>query len=189
MNQIEGLQIQLIEPNVKLPEKANLNDSGFDVYAHSFKKMYIHSGGNNEAEIEGDKLKQRYSTTADRKDEIEIHYLERVLIGTGFKLAVPKGFEVQVRSRSGLALKQALVVCNQPGTIDSGFRNEICVIIINLSRQVQTIKLGTRIAQLVVAPVVLPQIRIVNNLPISEDRGEAGFGSTGLDSMKGNINA
>ena len=86
---------------------------------------------------------------ASVKNNIIINPLERVLIPTGLFIALPKGYEAQIRPRSGLAIKQGLTCLNTPGTIDSDYRGEINVILINLSNEVQTIKNGDRIAQMV----------------------------------------
>jgi len=102
----------------------------------------------------------------------------RALLGTGLKATVGPGFEIQVRPRSGLALKQGLTVLNTPGTIDESYRDEISVIVINLSRQDQTLTFGDRIAQLVVAPVVLCDVAEVPELGGNDRQG--GFGSSGL---------
>jgi len=100
------------------------------------------------------------------------------LVPTGLFLAVPEGHEVQVRPRSGLALKHGLVVVNSPGTIDSDYRGEVGVIVGNVGREPFTITRGLRIAQLVVAPVARAEVRLVEELPDSR-RGNGGFGSSG----------
>ena len=100
------------------------------------------------------------------------------LVPTGLFLAVPEGHEVQVRPRSGLALKHGLVVVNSPGTIDSDYRGEVGVIVGNVGRRPFTITRGLRIAQLVVAPVERAEVRLVEELPDSR-RGDGGFGSSG----------
>ena len=99
-------------------------------------------------------------------------------IPTGLFVELPMGYEGQVRPRSGLALKQGLTVLNTPGTIDSDYRGEIKVILINLSGEEQEIKPGERIAQLVVQKVDRVQLKLVDKLQESE-RGEGGFGHTG----------
>ena len=99
-------------------------------------------------------------------------------ITTGLFIELPPGYEGQVRPRSGLALKQGLTVLNTPGTIDSDYRGEIKVILINLSGQQQEIKPGERIAQLIVQKVDRVQLKLVDKLQGSE-RGEGGFGHTG----------
>lgn len=105
--------------------------------------------------------------------------LERALVKTGLFLALPQGYEAQVRPRSGLALKKGLSVLNSPGTIDADYRGEIGVILVNLSAEEVLIEPGERIAQLVLAAVEQVQWESVEVLPESE-RGSGGFGSTGL---------
>lgn len=104
---------------------------------------------------------------------------ERTLIPTGLFLEIPPGYEAQVRSRSGLALRQGLVCLNSPGTIDADYRGEVQVIVANLGNEKVEITHGMRIAQLVFAPVVQAQF-VVGNLS-STKRGAGGFGSTGLE--------
>jgi dUTP pyrophosphatase len=103
---------------------------------------------------------------------------DRAAIGTGLAMAIPRGFEGQVRPRSGLAIKQGLTVVNAPGTIDSDYRGEAMVLLINLGREPVTIEPGQRIAQLVIAPVVQAEVDVVEELPATS-RGAGGFGSTG----------
>ncbi len=103
----------------------------------------------------------------------------RTLIPTGFSIAVPDGFEAQVRPRSGLALKQGLSIPNAPGTIDSDYRGEVKVILINLGQEPALIARGDRIAQLVMAPVARADIVEVATLDETA-RGAGGFGSTGV---------
>jgi len=104
--------------------------------------------------------------------------LERKIIGTGLKIALPIGYEAQVRPRSGLAAKHGISVLNSPGTIDADYRGEVGVILINLSNDAFTINPGERIAQLVVAMHEQIQWKIDKNLS-STARGSNGFGSTG----------
>lgn len=104
--------------------------------------------------------------------------LERKIIGTGLKIALPEGYEAQVRPRSGLAAKHGLTVLNAPGTIDADYRGEIGVILVNLSNEAVEINPGERIAQLVVAQYTQVDCQSVTSLDTT-DRGEGGFGSTG----------
>ena len=104
---------------------------------------------------------------------------ERAAIPTGLQLAIPEGFEGQVRPRSGLALKHTVTVLNAPGTIDADYRGEVKVLLINLGSEPFTVPRGMRIAQLVFAPVVQAVMQKVSSLETTE-RGEGGFGSTGL---------
>ncbi len=103
---------------------------------------------------------------------------ERAAVPTGLVLAVPAGYEVQVRPRSGLALRHGVTVANAPGTIDSDYRGELMVILVNLGRAAYVVRRGERIAQLVVAPVAQATFSERSELPSSE-RGAGGLGSTG----------
>ena len=110
--------------------------------------------------------------------KINIEPGKTAIIPTGLALSIPKGFEIQIRPRSGLAAKQKISVLNTPGTIDSDYRGEIKVILINLSQESFKVEKGLRIAQMVVCPVVQAQLKEVNDLNETE-RGKGGFGSTG----------
>jgi dUTP pyrophosphatase len=104
---------------------------------------------------------------------------QRALIPTGLAMALPAGFEAQIRPRSGLAIKYGITVLNAPGTIDADYRGEINIIIINHGDAAYTIDRGQRIAQMVIAPVA--QAKVVETQDLGEtDRGKGGFGSTGL---------
>lgn len=103
---------------------------------------------------------------------------KRGIVGTGIYIELPEGCEAQVRPRSGLALKHGVSVLNAPGTIDSDYRGEIRVILINLGEEDFTVEPGDRIAQMVFAPVAKAELEIVSELGCTE-RAEGGFGSTG----------
>ena len=109
---------------------------------------------------------------------ININPGKTAIIPTGLALSIPKGFEVQIRPRSGLAAKQKISVLNTPGTIDADYRGEIKVILINLGQETFKVEKGLRIAQMVVCPVVQAQLKEVDDLSETE-RGKGGFGSTG----------
>lgn len=111
-------------------------------------------------------------------EDVVLEPLQRKLVRTGVRIAVPPGFEAQVRPRSGLALRHGLSMVNSPGTIDSDYRGEIAVILINLGSDVVKLEQGERIAQIVVCPVARAEVKIVAELN-ETDRGEGGFGSTG----------
>jgi dUTP diphosphatase len=113
-----------------------------------------------------------------QEDPILLQAGERAMIPTGLSVAIPQGHEIQVRPRSGLAAKHGLTCLNTPGTIDSDYRGEIKVILINLGQDAFTIKRGERIAQLVLAPVTQLAWQEVDALD-ETDRGAGGFGSTG----------
>ena len=110
---------------------------------------------------------------------VDLHPGDIEMIPTGFAIDIPVGFEVQVRPRSGLAIKHGITIVNAPGTIDSDYRGEVKIGLINVSRSVFTIKRGDRIAQLVVAPVVKAHMDVVESLSSSK-RDDGGFGHTGV---------
>lgn len=116
--------------------------------------------------------------------DITLQPMERKLIPTGFALALPEGYEAQVRPRSGLALKNGITVLNSPGTIDADYRGEVQVLLINLGSEPFVISRGLRIAQLVIAPVTQAAFDVVDILPETA-RGEGGFGSTGVQQKNG----
>ena len=103
---------------------------------------------------------------------------ERAAIPTGLQVAVPLGYEAQVRPRSGLSIRQGLTVVNAPGTVDSDYRGEVGVLLINLGQEPVEISRGMRIAQMVIAPVVQVELDVVDSLD-ETSRGDGGFGSTG----------
>ena len=115
---------------------------------------------------------------ADLAQPVRFAPMERKLVPTGLRIAVPPGYEAQVRPRSGLALKQGLTVANAPGTIDSDDRGEVQVILINLGTEAVTVSRGDRIAQLVICPVARATLAEVTTLDDTA-RGQGGFGSTG----------
>jgi len=114
---------------------------------------------------------------ADVESELRLASMERALIPTGVAIALPQGFEAQIRPRSGLALKQGLTMVNSPGTIDSDYRGEIQLIAINLGQEPVVIQRGQRIAQMVVQRIVRAHWQEVEELPLS-DRQDGGFGHT-----------
>lgn len=142
-----------------LPKRAHISDAGFDLHAHTVP----HPEGDN-----------------DLSEGYFLHPGKQVLVKCGFGMALPVGFEGQVRPRSGLALKNGISVVNSPGTIDAGYRNEVGVILINHGANIFQIKRGDRIAQLVIQK--LPEVEVVEVQELSNpsERGMAGFGSTGV---------
>ena len=116
--------------------------------------------------------------SADIESEVILKPLERSLIPTGIAISLPTDLEAQIRPRSGLAIKHGITILNTPGTIDSDYRGEIKVILVNLSNDNYTIKPQDRIAQIVFSRLVTGEFDIVENLD-ETDRGESGFGSTG----------
>jgi len=141
------------------PEYQHIGDSGFDLRA--------------------------YITTEEGGDvrQITLQPLERRLIHTGLYFELARGTEMQVRPRSGQSLKNGLTVINTPGTVDSQYRGEVCVLLINLSLQDQIIENGDRIAQAVICPVFTKEdctLTAVDEISTDTERGEDGFNSTGV---------
>jgi len=120
--------------------------------------------------------------TAALEEALELGPGDRALIPTGLTIALPKGFEAQVRPRSGLAVKYGVTVLNTPGTIDADYRGEVKVILINHGQEPFTIERGMRIAQMVVGQFAHVDWEVVEELEKNEERGEGGFGSTGTSS-------
>ena len=112
------------------------------------------------------------------KNKITINSGKTATIPTGIAVAIPKNYEIQIRPRSGLAAKRSISVLNTPGTVDSDYRGEIKIILINLSKKSFVVKSGDRVAQMILCPVAKGKLKEVKNLPKTV-RGRGGFGSTG----------
>ena len=112
------------------------------------------------------------------KNKININPGKTAMIPTGIAVAIPKNYEIQIRPRSGLAAKKGISVLNTPGTVDSDYRGEIIIILINLSKKSFVVKSGDRVAQMILCPVAKGKLQEVKNLPKTV-RGKGGFGSTG----------
>jgi len=111
--------------------------------------------------------------------DVALQPLERKLVPTGVRVSIPLGYEGQVRPRSGLAIKHGLSLVNSPGTIDSDYRGEISLILVNLGQEAVDLKRGERVAQLVICPIARAELQLVDILDETH-RGEGGFGSTGI---------
>lgn len=145
------MKIQIVnESKHELPKYATVGSAGMDLYAN------IENG-----------------------NSITINPMDRKLISTGLKLAIPSGYEAQVRPRSGLAIKHGITVLNTPGTIDSDYRGEVKVILINLSNEPFTVQDGDRIGQMVISKYETAEWDEVDSLDDTE-RGEGGFGHSGI---------
>lgn len=116
---------------------------------------------------------------ANVQSQIKIKPGKTSIIPTGISVSIPKNFEIQIRPRSGLAAKNQISVLNTPGTIDADYRGELKVILINLSDKTFTVERGSRIAQMVLCPIVKAKFKEVDTLD-DTNRGAGGFGSTGL---------
>ena len=150
------VDLKFLYPDAKRPEYQTEGASGMDLHA------YIPRAQGRQPEA------------------LRIPALGRLLVGTGISLAIPTGYEGQVRPRSGWALADGLTVLNSPGTIDSDYRGEVKVLLVNLGSSAVTIHTGDRIAQLVIAPVARANLNgEPATTPTETPRGDAGFGSTG----------
>ena len=118
---------------------------------------------------------------ADIKDPVNLNQNEIFLVPTGIKLKIPRGYEGQVRPRSGLALNHGITILNSPGTIDSDYRGEIKVILINHFSKLFVIKPNMRVGQIVFTPIVKIQLQLGNVNIVETERSSKGFGSTGLE--------
>ena len=117
---------------------------------------------------------------ANLEQDIRLKPLERVAIPTGLFISIPLGYEGQIRSRSGLSFKHGIIVINAPGTIDSDYRGELKILLINLSNEDYIVHDGDRVAQLVISSYAVPEWNLVDDLDKSQ-RADNGFGSTGLN--------
>ena len=162
-----------LEEGVELPKYESALASGFDVVAHSIIKVF-----KGDKEVTGEKLDKVRQSFNDR-GHIKLRPFERVLFGTGLTLAdINTSLEIQVRARSGVALKRGLLVANSPGTIDSDYRGPVGIIIYNSTPFLNKVEKGERIAQLVPAKTAKPVI-LESDFIADTERGEGGFGSTG----------
>lgn len=157
------VKIKKLYTDVVEPFYATEGSAGFDIIAHNFKILYS---------------SQYIASDLCNKRELLITPHSRILIGSGFAIEIPKGKELQIRPRSGLALKTGLTIINSPGTLDSDYRGELMVTLINTSAFAVEIKLGERIAQAVLADYWMCTFDIVEELS-STERGTGGMGSTG----------
>jgi dUTP pyrophosphatase len=124
-------------------------------------------------------LASGFDVRAQMESSIVLKPSERVLVPTGLSFEIPPGYEIQARPRSGLAIKHGISLVNTPGTIDADYRGEVKIILINLGQESFEIKPQERIAQLILAPVVQAQFKLVESLT-ETGRGAGGFGSTGV---------
>ena len=195
------LIVERMFPDVQLPEKAHMFDSGYDVYNHRFLKLFtkLDKNFNSTANrfspmVESVDNELGCYTLTDKATELYLQPLDRVMIGTGLKVRVDYKntsmadychrhgltWEIQVRSRSGTALKRGLSLTNGIGTLDANYAGELCLIVTNLSNNNQKIILGERLAQIVPCMVAIPSISesVVASV---DERGDGGFNSTGTN--------
>src|SRR6185436_1761711 len=169
---IISVKFKKLHNNVELPLYATEGSAGFDLVAHNFKMLYASGPSASDG---GTEVYSHLKT-------ILLAPHSRVLVGCGFSLEIPRGLQLEVRSRSGLTLKQGIIVLNAPGTIDSDYRGEIGVIICNTSMFAVNISLGDRIAQAVLMPYLTCEFNVIEELEETA-RGEGGYGHTGLQKI------
>lgn len=173
----DKLLIEKVYKDTILPIRTTQGSSGMDLFVYGISNAYTYildtKNNNSFIEINVDFM-------GKIQDSYTLKPFDRILVDTGIRATVGKGYEIQIRSRSGLALKNGLRVENSPGTIDEDYRGIIKVIIINDSLVDRKIKKGDRIAQLVIQKVEILDMDIVDKLPESVTRGEGGFGHTGV---------
>ena len=167
IKEIEGVNLEELERNFKIPRpKQKLTYEKIHPDAVEPKYNYVSDSGFD-----------LHSTLS-----LNVPPLGRMIVPTGIKLSIPVGYEIQVRSKSGSALKQGLMVLNSPGTVDQGYTGEIKVIVFNTNQQDYNIKVGDKIAQAVLCPVMCGEVVDLINVEKIEDgeRSDKGFGSTGI---------
>lgn len=164
------MKIKLLE-GASLPLYATKGSAGMDLVAHNFKEHHS-TRTNSDMPNELLVIKEFREQT-----QVILGPTERLLVGCGFHIALPDNIELQVRSRSGKTLKEGLVVANSPGTVDSDYRGEVGVILINTTAFPRVVKLGDKIAQGVLGIVVRGELEPVDELDETA-RGEGGYGST-----------
>jgi len=165
-----------LKEGVELPKFESTEAVGMDITAHSIIKVF-----KGDEEVTGEKLEKIKQGFEDR-GFIKLRSLERILFGTGVYAQLPNDMELQVRSRSGVALKRGLFVGNQPGTIDPDYRGEIGIILYNSTPFLNKVTKGDKIAQLVPKKVIRPTVYQVEDSVFDDEteRGANGFGSTGV---------
>lgn len=162
----------IVEKGAEIPKYATELSSGMDVTAFKILKVF-----RGDREIDPENL-AKVQEGFNERGYIKLRSLERILFGTGLKANIDSNLEIQVRSRSGVALKRGLSVLNSPGTVDADYTGEIGVILYNSTPFLNKVEKGERIAQLVVAEVKRPIINTTAVMEVTE-RGDGGFGSTG----------
>lgn len=167
------ITIETVGNDVQIPAYKREGDAGMDLRAYEFKSLYK-PAFNEKGEIAAEEC----DNTVNDYDRITIMPRERALIGTGVKVALPEGYELQVRPRSGLALNDGVTVLNSPGTVDCNYRGEVGVIIINHGFLPVHIDKNDRIAQAVFTKY--KKVELVTGELDTTERGQDGFGSSGV---------
>lgn len=166
MADLPKIRIKPLFEDSIIPSRAFPTDSGLDLTIYRFECYYLPP--------------DNLPIPMERNfDSLALRAETRALINTGIAATVGPGYEIQIRSRSGLALKQGLIVLNAPGTVDESYRNFLGVIIYNTSKITQILNRGMKIAQMVVCPVLLSDVLVVEDLD-ETDRNMGGFGHTGV---------
>jgi dUTP pyrophosphatase len=153
-----NVKVERLHESVEMPEMENPLDAAFDLRA------LINPTEEADAKHNG----------------VIMPPTKRLLVRTGLKVALPQHVELQVRPRSGLANDYGIDVANSPGTVDPGYRGEVCVIVENRGTDTFKIETGDRIAQAAIRPIIRPSFKEVDEVPEDTQRGEGGFGSTGV---------
>lgn len=169
MNEVQELKYETLNDRVPKPEFATEGAAAFDLTAQTPIAFYKGSDLIDKPGLLKHSLERNY---------LNLRNFERVIIGTGIKVEIPKGFHLQIVSRSGMTAKQGLIILNSPGIIDSDYRGEIKLIVYNTTPFLNKIVLGSRVAQAILMPN--PQINLVAGEVLNNtERGEGGLGSTG----------
>jgi len=171
------IPIKLLHPDAQIPKYQTAGASGMDLHCVHPVSAWGNVYAPDLSEPETLVPFWRMTACVEQITKIVLSPGDRVLFSTGISLSIPPGYEGQIRPRSGWALKDGITVLNSPGTIDSDYKGEIKVLLINLGHESVEIKRGDRIAQLVIAPVIKAELVIVEELA-SSARGAGGFGST-----------
>ena len=169
---MEKIKLKL-EEGVELPQYETEDAVGFDLRVNKIVKAFV-----GDFEKPAEKLEAMRESF--KKGRLKLRPGERVLFGTGIYADIPNNMELQIRSRSGAALKSGLVVVNSPGTIDPDYTGEICVAIYNASQFLNRIEFNSRVAQAVPKEVIRPALEQIEEITKNTERGEGGFGSTGV---------
>jgi dUTP pyrophosphatase len=172
------LPIKLLHHDAQIPKYQTAGASGMDLHCVHPVSAWGNVYAPDLSEPETLVPFWRMTACVEQITKIVLSPGDRVLFSTGISLSIPPGYEGQIRPRSGWALKDGITVLNSPGTIDSDYKGEIKVLLINLGHESVEIKRGDRIAQLVIAPVIKAELVIVEELETSA-RGDSGFGSSG----------
>jgi dUTP pyrophosphatase len=165
----------MLEAGVLMPKYESSEAVGFDLRVNKILRMF-----KGDTEAEQDKLERVQQSFLER-GYIKLRDSERVLFGTGVHVDLPNNIELQIRPKSGVSLKQGLMISNSPGTIDPDFTGEIGVIVYNSTPHLVEVKLNQKLCQAVPKEVIRPQLELIGVIDKITERGENGYGSTGID--------